>query len=296
MINNLEKEIPHIAFNSNKNMDFGIEVISIESLVTKSKELKHDPEKPHQVAFNMILLFTEGKSKHLVDFVWHEVKENTLIHLSKGQINAFKFNVNLKGFLILFTNEYLQNQFNTLPEATITHLLKSHLFSPKIEVLESSNVSVYIQLLNDEFYAGSDEINKRYTINFLFNIIFSKLEVLKRDQTTYTIKTEKLEVFLKFEALLEENYMKSRNADFYAEKLNITYKHLNVISREITNNTIKQFIDEFIVLEAKRKLINSSIRSNELAFLMGFSEPTNFIKYFKKMTGLTPKSFKNKHR
>ena len=52
-------------------------------------------------------------------------------------------------------------------------------------------------------------------------------------------------------------------------------------------------INDFIVLQAKRKLINSDIKSAQLAHFLGFEDPTNFTKYFKKLTGLTPKSFKN---
>ena len=56
--------------------------------------------------------------------------------------------------------------------------------------------------------------------------------------------------------------------------------------------TAKQFIDAFVILEAKRLLINSEIKSTELAYSLGFEEPTNFVKYFKKHTGFTPNTFK----
>ncbi|MBI0400047.1 helix-turn-helix transcriptional regulator [Cyclobacterium marinum] len=50
-------------------------------------------------------------------------------------------------------------------------------------------------------------------------------------------------------------------------------------------------MDDFIILQAKRNLINSTTNSAELAYKLGFEDPTNFTKYFKKNTGLTPKSF-----
>lgn len=102
-------------------------------------------------------------------------------------------------------------------------------------------------------------------------------------------------IFLKFKNILEKEYIISRNADYYAKKINITYKHLNVICKGIVSITAKQFIDEFVILEAKRKLINSSIKSTELAYLMGFEESTNFVKYFKKHTGHTPNQFKKQY-
>ncbi|WP_249037449.1 helix-turn-helix domain-containing protein [Lacinutrix venerupis] len=105
----------------------------------------------------------------------------------------------------------------------------------------------------------------------------------------------KVVIFLNFKSLLEANFSTNRNADFYAKKLNITYKHLNEICKEILNVTAKQFIDAFVILEAKRLLINSEIKSTELAYKLGFQEPTNFVKYFKKHTKFTPNSFKKEY-
>lgn len=88
----------------------------------------HHPEKAHHVYFNMIVMYTAGKSKHLVDFVWHPVKKNTIIHVSKGQINDFQFTSELKGYILLFTEAYLKKQINTLPKNEIDRLFNAQLF------------------------------------------------------------------------------------------------------------------------------------------------------------------------
>ena len=100
-----------------------------------------------------------------------------------------------------------------------------------------------------------------------------------------------MNLFKKFNSLIEQNIAKSRSADFYANELAITYKHLNLICKELVNKTAKNVIDDFLILKAKRNLINTTMKSNELAFKLGFEDPTNFTKYFKKHTGLTPKEF-----
>ena len=127
----------------------------------------------------------------------------------------------------------------------------------------------------------------------MFNIIFSKVEEIKKNQTNYIQESDKLSLFLSFQNILKNDYTLNRNADYYAQNLNITYKHLNIVCKEVINKTAKQYIDEFVILEAKRNLVNSTIKSTELAYLMGFEESTNFVKYFKKHTGFTPNSFKN---
>jgi AraC-like DNA-binding protein len=285
-------ELPNISFNSEKPNNSGIEIITIESLYKRKDDIDHSPEKAHQVAFNMIVFYTEGESKQLVDFVWHTVKKNTIIHLSKGQVNAFQFTNSLKGFIILFTEDYLKKLINSLPKNEIIRLFNSQLFSPIIEVPSDSNVEQYIHLFAKEYFNSSENYNQENIYSSLHTIIFSKLERLKQYQTFHLKRSDKLNKFLDFKFLLETHFSKSRNADFYAEKLNITYKHLNTICKNIISLTAKQFIDEFIVLEAKRLLVNSEIKSTELAYSLGFEEPTNFVKYFKKHTGFTPNQFK----
>ncbi|MCH3885189.1 MULTISPECIES: helix-turn-helix domain-containing protein [Tenacibaculum] len=285
-------KIPNIIFESQKPNNRGIEVITIESLAKRKNLVDHDPQKAHQVAFNMIVFYTEGESKQLVDFVWHTVKKNTIIHLSKGQVNAFQFTNSLKGFIILFTEDYLKKQVNSLPKNEIIRLFNSQLFSPIIEVPSDSNVEEYIHLFAKEYFNSNENYNQENIYSSLHTIIFSKLERLKQYQTFHLKRSDKLNKFLDFKSLLETHFSKSRNADFYAEKLNITYKHLNTICKDIISLTAKQFIDEFIVLEAKRLLVNSEIKSTELAYSLGFEEPTNFVKYFKKHTRFTPNQFK----
>jgi len=288
-------EIPYIQFKSRDTKIEGIEIITIEDIISRKDNLSHSPEKAHQIKFYKIVFYTNGVTEHLVDFIWHKVQKNTLIYLSKGQINAFKFTDDVKGYVILFTEEYFRKRLSYIPNDTVIRLFTSHLFSPKIQVPEASNVISYIILLFNEFYALNGHYNKENIISSLYTIIFSKIEELKKSQTHYLKESDKLIQFLDFQKNLKEDYRISRNADYYAGKMNITYKHLNIVCKEVINTTAKQFIDEFVILEAKRNLINSNIKSTELAYLLGFEESTNFTKYFKKHTGLTPNRFKKEH-
>ena len=60
--------------------------------------------------------------------------------------------------------------------------------------------------------------------------------------------------------------------------LGVSYHHLNKIVKAVTGRTAKAFIDNFIILECKRQLAVSDIPVKELTYLMGFDEPTNFVK------------------
>ena len=96
--------------------------------------------------------------------------------------------------------------------------------------------------------------------------------------------------------LVESNYTVSRNASFYADEMGISYKSLNKLCKLVIQKTAKQLIDEFTIIEIKRSLIVEKIEVKEIAYELGFHEVTNFIKYFKRHTLITPFQFKINHR
>ncbi|MBU2628285.1 MAG: helix-turn-helix domain-containing protein, partial [Proteobacteria bacterium] len=120
-----------------------------------------------------------------------------------------------------------------------------------------------------------------------------KAERIKR---TLIPKEKNSEWFIRFGAFrnhLENHLTETRNAKEYAEMMNISYKHLNDICKSVTGSTAKEFIDNFVVLEIKRHLAISDISVKELTYELGFDEPTNFVKFFKKRANQTPSQFKN---
>ncbi|MEP2239149.1 MAG: helix-turn-helix domain-containing protein, partial [Maribacter sp.] len=97
-----------------------------------------------------------------------------------------------------------------------------------------------------------------------------------------------------FKNQVEENYIKTRNVKDYAEMLSITTKNLNEVVKEFTLDTAKTFIDNYVILEAKRAIVSTDLSFKEIAFELGFDELTNFTKFFKNKVQLSPKAFKNK--
>ncbi len=69
-------------------------------------------------------------------------------------------------------------------------------------------------------------------------------------------------------------------------------KHLNTICKSVSGMTAKQYIDSFMILEIKRILATSDSPMQEISDNLGFEESTNFVKYFKKHSGVSPSKFR----
>ena len=78
----------------------------------------------------------------------------------------------------------------------------------------------------------------------------------------------------------------------YAQQLNIHVNHLNKVLKEATGKTTKLLISERIALEARALLKHTNWTINEIAFCLGFEDPSHFIKFFKKSEQATPNVFR----
>jgi len=114
----------------------------------------------------------------------------------------------------------------------------------------------------------------------------------RQHQNLSTEKNRKEELSILFHDLVFQFYKEHRSVQYYADKLFVTPKHLTETIKEVTGKTSRQWIDDAVCLEAKVLLKNSGISITEIAHLLHFPDQSNFGKFFKRQTGLSPKEFR----
>jgi len=78
----------------------------------------------------------------------------------------------------------------------------------------------------------------------------------------------------------------------YADKIGITATHLNVLCRNAVNQSALDIIHERALLEAKRNLVYTTMTISEVSYVLGFSDPAYFTRFFKRQSALSPKDFR----
>lgn len=106
-------------------------------------------------------------------------------------------------------------------------------------------------------------------------------------------RDRKITYFNKFLDELSKHYMHARNVGFYAERLHLTPKYLTTLLRTTTGRTATEWIDEYVVLEAKNLLKHSPMNIQEIAYYLNFSNQSFFGRYFKQHTGMTPSAYRS---
>ena len=105
-------------------------------------------------------------------------------------------------------------------------------------------------------------------------------------------KTRKEELFEKFMREVSACYKMERSVIFYANKLCLTPKHLSGVVKEVSGKTAGEWIDNFVILEARALLKSSEMSVQEIAEYLHFANQSFFGKYFKHYVGMSPKEYR----
>ena len=100
------------------------------------------------------------------------------------------------------------------------------------------------------------------------------------------------EYFRRFTALLGEHYMHERSVGFYARQLCITPKYLTTMIRQVSGKSASEWIDTYVIMEAKTLLKYSHMSVQEIAYYLNFPNQSFFGSYFKRNTGMSPSQYK----
>lgn len=286
-------DIPKVFFHKSKKEMFEFEILPLKHLFSRNVRLTCPLDRPHRVEFYQILYITTGQGKHYIDFKPYEYSRGSLLFVSAGQVHSFEVDLKTDGFVLLFTEYFLTKNMIHSDLLSFSRLYNYHLYPPDIPPLETS-VAVFNPIINEIYneYIFSDTFAKEEMLRTLLKLLLLKAERIKRTLAPGEKNSEWAIKFSEFRNLLSAQFTETRNADAYAAMMNISYNHLNRIAKAVTGNTAKSFIDNFIILEIKRQLAVSDISVKELTYLMGFDEPTNFVKYFKKHTRQSPAQFR----
>lgn len=91
--------------------------------------------------------------------------------------------------------------------------------------------------------------------------------------------------------LLTLHHKQERTVGFYASKLLITPKYLSLLIKQSTGRSAAQWIDDYVILEAKNQLRFSGKNVQQVAYDLNFNNQSAFGKYFKHITGMSPTQF-----
>lgn len=284
----MKESIQKYRFKDSLNLEFEILDLS-ERLLASQKMMTV----PHRAQFYHLLWIEQGKGTHFVDFNPIPLTDNMLIFIPHNSVNKYDVEGVYKGKAILFTDAFFCKHTRDLH-----YLQSSILFSDLYDIAtlklskDVQDLLLSFEVLEREFLREPDSAQYQLLHNSLYSLLLQAEREMRKQGFEELRSSANLDYLVLFKDLLEKNFAEFKSVHKYASELSISDKQLHKATTSLLDKTPKQIIDERVLLEAKRLLVHSNEAIKEIAYELGYDEPTNFIKYFRKHTGCTPSEFR----
>lgn len=163
----------------------------------------------------------------------------------------------------------------------------------------SERKTIMLHIIHSYMKTLSKEHDNKYKEMIMFEyvkIFFLECYHIMEEaiMTSKMVKRDR-EITNQFFRSAEKNFMTHRRVEFYATEQGITPKHLALVLKKTTGRHPSDWLEDYVILEAKKLLRNSYESIQAISYDLNFSTPSHFGKFFKDRTGMTPKQFRNMH-
>lgn len=252
-----------------------------------------DDSAPHVHSFYEILWFQCGEGVHTVDFQEYTVRPGTIFFLSPGQVHHFDQQKDYTGVAIKMCTDFMKDE-----EGQNSLFLKYNAFfnaSPYfyIDASMSAALSHLVQEMETEA-ACTGAFGNIEVLKSLLRIFIVKIQrhSVQEDKPQLDDLKPQHRLFIQFRRLVEQEYKHLHTVQEYADRLNVAVRTLNKTVNECSQKSPLTYINDRIMLEAKRMVRYSNMMFKEIAFDLGFEDPSYFVKLFKRHTGYLPSDFR----
>lgn len=227
------------------------------------------------------------------------LKKDSLFIFSPKHILQVQSNNRFKAHLIVIAPDFLKRinidtkrmmplflQFGSLPCMELTHA-------------ESQSLRSFISMVEQELKGSETDFSSEIIGGLIAATIYKVGDILTHYLTEHPevdspIHNRAEEYFRQFTELLGEHYKHERSVGFYARQLCITPKYLTTLIKRISGKSVSEWIDNYVILEAKTLLKYSNMSVQEIAYYLNFPNQSFFGSYFKRNAGMSPSQYKAK--
>ncbi|MBR7830908.1 AraC family transcriptional regulator [Actinospica sp. MGRD01-02] len=292
MVDSGQSEIVGLTYDNPDRPRLGLEAMTFAQLRARTKA--HIAASPIRADFHQLTVIRSGVASAAVDFVPYACGPGTVLHVRPGQVQRLPAGANgrlteLDAVVLLFTADFPPR---TGSVATLLDLE----FGPAAVTTDGAEA--------DALHRAAAEILAEYRLldTRRANPVRLSVGVLRHLTTAMLLRVARAqqpsgddhanEVFRAFRAAVEQSFTVTRDVQVYASRLGYAPRTLTRACLAATGTSAKQFLDARVALEAKRLLVHTDLNIASIGRAVGFSEATNFGKFFMREVGMTPGAFR----
>ena len=265
--------------------------IHFEPLEKRSKIYEWEiSQHVHSELFQMFIIrsgkgiLVSGKNKIVIS-------SPCVINVPASIMHGFSFDSNIKGDVLTFSDNYFESILKNNAQLYIK-LNKLNQFVYVNNIKSFDDFTYLIHKLKNEIL--EDRVEKQFSLQSYFQLLFLRLyrKGYENEYVELNAPNKTLEHFRNFQNLVKQSLQSPLTIEQYARKLSITQMHLNRVCNAVVGESALKVVQGFIIIEAKKYLLNTSYSVSEIAYFLNFNDPAYFSRLFKKLVGVPPGEFR----
>lgn len=285
--------ITHVAFHPPNDASLPVELLSIEELQQRAPT-EHF-ENLQRADFFRLIGVCEGVTRPMVDFSIYEATTGDWLLVRPGQVFRYDFSRPWRGWLLVFRPDsflatrpsHAQEKFDLaqrMEELPCLHVLRPEQHAGMTRGVE--------QMAHDAGLRVEPSLRNEL-LRLALAAMLMRLSLWQSPTTGLTTNPRsRSHQFSRFRQLLEADFTTRHQVQHYANRLGMSEKTLSRVCMSTVGVSAKTLINRRLVLEAKRLLAHTATAVQTMGRDLGFEEATNFVKFFRKETQMTPLEFR----
>lgn len=268
------------------NQLFKIYKVTLED----AEKIATSPNEPHNHDYEELIVGMEGELEHFIDFKSEKFISPFISFVTRGKVHRIKPVLRKKKFnmwVMAFKSEFI-------PETTFQLYSSYHNYA-NLQLDKGESFDRLVTLCEMMYNETKQPIPDYAVIRLLLSTAFTMIESERKkiaSDDNLMLNTQNI-TFKNFLRILEENFRRPEGVEFYAEKLFMSARNLNLICNNILHKSVSEIIETRKLIEAKNLLVSTDKTVSEIGFELGYNEKAYFTTVFKKKSGQTPTEFRN---
>lgn len=253
-----------------------------------------DPFLAHRITDFTVVYADKGAGSLKVDLHKHTIHPGAFLFLSPRQLVQFDSARSYGGYLMRFSEDFLHPLGQSEETLAISRVFGRSGAEVYLDARRHRELITFFELIQKECGHKPDALHEAI-IRSSLDLMLLHAGRLMSHPIQGDEKNTGHAYYAQFRRLIDNEATYGRNATDYAAEIGISYKYLNDLCKRFAGVTAKDLIDQQLIAEAKRMLVKDGFSAGEAARQLGFNDPSNFRKYFRKLTGQTPGLFREQN-
>lgn len=252
------------------------------------------PNEPRRMRCILLALCLRGKAQYRVNTEKHEVEANDIIIINEGQVtDDYLISRDCQAIGVIISTDFFQEIIKDVHELSSLFLFSRSHPVCRLQQDEVEAILDYYHILKQKVEDSSHHFRKETVRSLLTTMIYDVSNAFYKIQHYNDHKqTRAEEIFTQFLVLLEQNYKKERRVGWYGQQMCISPKYLSETIKQISHRTPNEWIDNYVTLEIRVLLKNSTKSIKEIAQELHFPNQSFLGKYFKEHVGMSPSDYR----